>query len=644
MSIELIDKLKSQEFINFLSIRLKEAMEHPFVSQQRILLPCDDFDYYDLDENDYEILKKNKRRSNVLIGYEYINNEMCPIYKKINYGMATPYRYYRSDKINEFEKRVGSSPYLFHDGIIAGGAIAALANEFLFGIPAIINDIDYFYFSNFKFADHREAYNEIYENLCEKESGFFIKKSINEGIVNLIKIELPDDKNIWSKLMSYFDLNCCMIGFHPTTKKLIINEEFKEFINTRKINHIDDDLNFSNLVRAKRKSVELNCKYYYGDAVRTLILKDLNASSFSDEWEMTSFLMEKRSIPLISQNKRSARKRSARFISGKDILELEKNRNLLEPYFEFNTLNKSLKYVGSIPLVKFYQDYVFKKGSWKKYKRSQETNWFIISNLMKEINPAYPKEEISHKYYERLLNLIQGLAILDIKLAGDELQFDRFKLYMPFLNQEIDKNKFCSLINKLEGHENCVVIFFYLLQLKWHFNDIDLFFKRIKNKPKEYYGILKDIFKEFSTNQYSSLIKIGKKEVYIQFNKGSEYILEKMDEINRLILESTNVILRNKVNLRLFEQYASELVSGMELAIEGQKMSHCVGGRFTSVSKQDCRIFHLKYNGTETTLELIYKQKLWTIGEHKGFGNKFPGSQMQNFAKIFCNYINLYNL
>lgn len=637
-------RLQTKEFADFLTERLSIAMNHPVINQKRIVLPCDlDAYFYDEEEDNADFWERAKNKSKkVEIGKEFIKGEIKTVYKSYNYCAVSDYKDHSSYPLNNYEKQICTKPYLYHDGIIAGGAVAALANEFIFGTPAVINDIDYFYFSHFKFKTDMEFHENAYEHFGENELDIKIQRSHKEGILNFIKFEVYNTQNKWtSDLFNEFDLNCCMIGFHPETKKVILTHSFAEFINTHLITHCNSEMNFSNIVRAKRKSEELSSKYYFQDSVRSLILKDLKSSSHRDEWEICHYLMEKKEIPLLSKNKMSIR-----FLAQKDVDYLKDNPNHLAPYFYYNEKKNQLRYGDGVPLVSFYQEYTLQKGSWKKYRYSKESNWFIIKNLLSLINEKYPKEEISPIYYDRLLNLINGLKEAELSIAHDENDFGRLEKLKLFLTQEIPQDKFLKLMGQLKEHPRCIGGVFTLLNLGWSYGQVDLFFRQIKNSPKEFYGIFEDLLKSVykKKDQEHATVKIKDETIYVNFKEGIDQTYTKIKYIYNEILKHKNVVLREKTNLKIFENMVSELTTGVELHFEGVNMNHCVGGRMAGVADQNIRIFHINQGSEQTTLELRLYGHQWKLGEHKAHSNKSPSKKRKAFAELFVNYVNLYHL
>ena len=72
---------------------------------------------------------------------------------------------------------VGDSLSFIQDGWIAGGAIAAIINEFLFNKKAVINDVDYFFYNNNPELSNSEVFKNKYEHLNELDNGYLIKSS-----------------------------------------------------------------------------------------------------------------------------------------------------------------------------------------------------------------------------------------------------------------------------------------------------------------------------------------------------------------------------------------------------------------------------------------------------------------------------------
>lgn len=642
VKLDLHQKLRSEEFKNFLKDRLSSQLTHPLISQERILVPNETGDrdgyFEDLDEFDeFGAVKDEKfwayRAKAVTVGKDYVKGELKNRTRRFRAGVHSPI--FKSEhSVVKNSAQVGRSINFYHDGVIAGGAIAALANEFLFGVPAVINDIDYFYYSNCKFDDTTQLHYHMYENLGEGgKKEYKIKETFRQGDLNFIKIspiiDLQKDTFSWVVLLNSFDLNCTMIAVHPVTFEVFLRDSFVEFLASRKIDHSrGSEFNLSNIIRAKRKSQELQATYYLGDYVRKLLIEDIKSFSQREHFS----LVGKDEVSIKKKNKNNIL-----FLSEKEKITLNKNPNLLSPYLSY-TQNKTMQLSHKFPVAEYFKKVKDETGV-------STEDWGFLGFCAQLTNKNFPEQEVPNLFYEKLLIIRK---IIKNYYRNQLLGTKGFSL---LIKQDFTEETLVALMDKMKGHSYLYSGFLFLLRNGWTFKEIDILYRRVlNNASRSLVGILEEIVQKEETNYR---IEAETVVFNLQTMKAKE-ILAQLDKAVALtkITRAKNNKLREKENLGYFNKFIKELTTRDELDDEGHGMKHCVGGYAERVKGGTCRIFHLQFSDKEkSTLELRAGYLGWLegtkidvihyeINQNQGPCNQRPSEQLNRLAKMFVKFLN----
>lgn len=615
-------KLNSAEFKIFLKEKLKDYLDHPVIGQERVFLP-------------HRGKKPTEKRPKTFaVGVEKVNDETK--IKKVSFH---PYSYTEFPWFfpkDFYQNNLGRSNRFFHDGVIAGGAIAALVNEYLFNVPAVINDVDYFYYANFRFKNTKELEENLYASFGKEESPFAIVKAQKEDKVNLIKVtNVYGRKDPWDGLLETFDLNCTMIWVHPLTLEVSFTNEFVDFINTRKITHLEEFC-LSNIIRAKRKAAELSATYYFKDELRKLFLEDLRSYSSFQGLSLFNFLINSGHIP-IQEDFAFGYLRALNFIAEKDLTALAKDPGFLMPYFSFKS--KSLKYEGGFPLLDFYIKY--QKSA--RVDKEQFLNPNSFKGLFQKFQPNYPVQEVSAKYYDRFLSLLGAYREMEREFPNQSMtEWEKTK-FNKLLSVSFEETKFISLVKKIKNHHSLLNCFFILLVHDWSFGEADTILRRVLNLGAEGIGIFENLIKHFQ-NTPSFNYRLGPETIKIVLNttKGNDFYQLFLSLVKKIQNHNAKYdFLRIKEDLGSFKKYIRELTTASELTDESTTMRHCVQGYTEQVRNYESRIFHLEIHGQKTTLETSAGLNgNFKVKQHTGFANSRPSSVSILLANLLVNYLN----
>jgi len=82
-----------------------------------------------------------------------------------------------------------------------------------------------------------------------------------------------------------------------------------------------------------------------------------------------------------------------------------------------------------------------------------------------------------------------------------------------------------------------------------------------------------------------------------------------------------------------------ELNSKKKLSLESNQMNHCVSGYWNRIGPNH-RIFSIKSNQSNSTLEIVFKKNKWIGIQHRGKNNSFPCDLNRKIAIDFLNFLN----
>lgn len=534
-------------------------------------------------------------------------------------------------------------------GVIAGGAIAAWVNEFIYQVPAVINDIDWW------FVDYSETINatdeateHMYANVNSESYGYDILEVKEEGVLNSIKID-PATNFSWLSLVESFDLNCCKIAFNPFSQEFNYSIDFLDFLISREIK-LDDlhDVNNADwplvsVVRAQLKTKELAAKFQIHKVMNQMLLRKIECSI---SWEQAQSV-----TPLFCKDKTKGFKllcgtkpeqlnlenifhgfqeSNVDVISEKRFNLWKENPTLLEPWLTLSA--QGIK----------YNDWCFEQP-WVVFLKDN-TTWisksdycFYLNELGSETNPAPAKSDKnnkiseldlppmketdfssyhrSHHHFNRIINILKSnvfpgttpkpTAYSSLAPVSHTRFKKIYKEYPRFFTTD-PCNDGLSLIKKFnDNHDafvNANLNYYLIINLKYSINEIIEFYSFLSKLDLGLLGILESWI-PLTTREYPYLGEPEKKLIAPLENRQFRTLEVTLKEeyIKQLKID----FLIDPIPLKIYwKKYAKELTFGTELILESVKMHHCVRGYAGKVKEGKSRIFHLKVGNQESTLEI----------------------------------------
>jgi hypothetical protein len=202
-----------------------------------------------------------------------------------------------------------------------------------------------------------------------------------------------------------------------------------------------------------------------------------------------------------------------------------------------------------------------------------------------------------------------------------------------FFNKNISNEKFdkaCEIINNLESsnHHDCVIKLKKLSKEKDLYYMVDFILCLGKNIHESFYGFLSNFdFNDLFLKEDTPNLLF--KHIYHQYFK---------------YLEASQEIYVDAIDLSDFKWKESvvELISNIDLNLEGEDLNHCVGGYGSALKGKRSRIFSVRYKKKRrSTLEIVVGEKgLAKIKQHYGFSNSNPHLYHRFIAQKLVEKIN----
>lgn len=629
---------------------------------------------------------------------------VAPISKNVvslHYGSKSQKLRTHLDYLAAYPKEADfSSTDLYHDGVLVGGAISALAQEFLLGIPASSLNLTYAFYSR-STTQKETTDDEI--SLVEGALAYHIKQEFKAEGCNFKHLYEPERSSSvkWESLLAKSELNSEAICFHPITREITYLADFLQFLLDEKrevkILKRESSITPGTLAKAKLSAQELQANFYLGDAVRNIITSEL--SDPSEGWGILKNILEEEPVKLYSIH--AGKTIDNNQLKASEFALLEANPDILLPYFQYDLKSESLITNINFPLVNYLR-VLTKKSSWLLAKKNRTLNWYCLREVLKHINPQYPTQEVEEKYYHRLLILMNGFEHFykaelknpynKIYLVSNERNYSQIERVAAAIKADLKEDTFFSLLDKIQGHSKLFAAMMCFLQEGWTFAQTNLFLRNLVNLGLTEIGA----FESFISTQWASMISFegGKNHgLLCNFSKNytkpilfKNHTPESLLAIFKEVMEEWHEINREKNTLRPtlplgpFKSKVKEITLATDLENEGKRMSHCVGGYSEKVRSRHCRIFHLEHKGEKATLEVLMrspsdpgelglgdilllaqrmdreyyingsKEKkrpkqlppFYRISQLKSFANSEPSSTIKSLANLFINYLSLY--
>lgn len=179
-------------------------------------------------------------------------------------------------------------------GFLAGGSIANIIWELVSGNPAVVNDIDIFYFdgikkdldrndktSLFNWSSKETKYYEDYTGLCfsnRLKEFYSIVSAERDGMFNNIKYKSNSEDP--SLIIRSFDINATRVGYHIDEDKIYWTPEFENFLLNKKLEVCNVMTPCHTALRITKKSFDLNVRV---DKFEYKLLQYSLSRGFSDK-------------------------------------------------------------------------------------------------------------------------------------------------------------------------------------------------------------------------------------------------------------------------------------------------------------------------------------------------------------------------
>lgn len=494
---------------------------------------------------------------------------------------------------------------------MAGGAVASLVLSEAWGGNFPVNDLDVFLIDSEKTeppATPVRVTGIALDDLVEEDeyqgwykvrnSGYQVVNSARTDLINTVSVRMLGNEQ--SVLAAYrfilqgFDLNCCQIGIDLESDKLIWTPQFETFAATGqlKVTHLATP--YHTAIRLAKKQGELNC---YCDLKTELSL-------------LATY------VDMVSALGRSNRNNVmySRFFGKKYHDTYLYHKNSLEPYCQvFPGTNQLLLPGTGISNPDYY---------------SMELN---VPSVYQELRPYFYKS-----------------GALQLSSVSMLQMFD--KICRP-TTRSVTRRRFVSAIKSGILAPICAIQNSGFLDCNHHPKN----FLKLEKFAQEHMGVI-CLFNRLGLNVAQQLQAI--RTIWCSVKKHGLYVIGLLENSSNEILKEATEFSEVLID-RIVEDYKThtpatklvepldlsgfprkhqltELVSAQQLAEEGQRQRHCVGGYSDAVESGKCRIFHLEYLGESTTLQISRDGK---CGEHRARFNRLPPPEHVALAVELSDFI-----
>ena len=452
----------------------------------------------------------------------------------------------------------------------------------------------------FNYSTLNQKLASNYENFKEFPES---ESSYNSKIANYSYsyFELPESKSFhcaWDYFIQDMNYNCFQVAYCISNERIYYTKEFLNFLDTLVVNRVKNnillkDLIYLNELKKSYNEVKLNL---------SLELKTLS----------TYFLINNRLDTLSTGISFSTKTPYSHIhLDNTDAaLLLDRRRDFL-PYFNINYKQEIFVIIGHNDTSPFM------------YLCQQEADikHLVDEKSLKFINFA---QKGNTKRQERLCSILSS-AILPSKFYSG---VENKKIIEESLKDDFNEEKIIKLHDFMVNHERLRIQAGRLVKKGWKIYHIATFIKKIE---KEKYNSIIGYIENYEVDKLS-VPKDYKEARDIAKFLIKEYWDERKKNERKLV---------KAINLNNFKEKAAikELTTNIELELEGEYMNHCVGGYSNSIGEAH-RIFHLKTDSDESTLELKKRQRKWCNMQHRGKCNAKPSIENNKLACDLVDFLN----
>lgn len=553
-----------------------------------------------------------------------------------------------------------------YDSFIAGGSVANLIFEYLFGVPAAINDVDFFYY-NFHAPTEEHVEGEIYERLSDSylNKPYRIIKVDENKDLNKIKIFPADATFTWLALLESFDLNNCQAGINLSSERILYTQEFLNFLNNKEIKlskSNKDQYPLSTFVRGIIKSKESGCPFYHYDYLRNYLLFNLYDTYFLEKQKYIKLVNRVKDIPSEDEDD-LFETHGSKVIQVKELITkkrqeaLSKNPSLLQPIFSFGggfiKVNEAV--LVEYPWFKFFQRLSHEVALEKNNGMFMwgESRGVVPREFVDQIKKSHTHSNSIDKsplmwllnQNSKVLDRIYGLV--RSHLIKTNHLIDLIKHKEDLFREDYSIKALESVDQFCKDHNFHEFLFRLLIKHDWDISQVTTFLVRLKSVPLSLLGVLEAGLN--TTNYHCDRLAVIIKhcQTDLEFNQGIDLFLREIETEWKKKIDKDRLC----PLIRLPWTTVTHLTLQSELTIEGSRMRHCVGGYGEKVKRGDSIIFHIQTEKESSTIEISvskkkkeYKKdprKQYDNIQHRGGSNSTPSSKHQKIAKHLIRYLNL---
>jgi len=510
------------------------------------------------------------------------------------------------NKVLEILSKHGDLSKVNEKGFIAGGSVANTLIHIFDGSRLVINDIDVYYevekdkeskntdwYSGLYVEDTLNILNNGYGNFYVSEDGcrFRITKHSRDGIFNNIGFIVEPNNRKKSDSLSFleirkliidgFDLNCCQAALDLENKKIVYNQNFVDFLSKKQLKVVNPNTPIQTVIRLFKKIEDLNpfCDVEHEIRFLTVAAKQLGCYHV------------------------------CKVVGDETFIKFQKYMDKVSKYFNL----RRIKETDDIPhVIKEKADKLWTYDALMNFGTTESfysvTDLKRIWQLLYTYKKKSDQDKINKIYYKNVFldNPKEDTWYAEHK--GDGIFNENHPHFIYYYTSRIT----ASLLLTNKNYYKCDFDLTHVDSIdKFSFQHpvLNEILKYSKNLTEHYKIIkfIKSLAKKEGDWVIGSLENIDKKLFKSEFEKENFKLTKNL--ISNLIELDKKIScqkLTEKLNLDNFEykDCVNELVTVMDLRIEGIKMGHCVGGYSGSISSNRSRIFHVDCDGIGSTVQI----------------------------------------
>jgi hypothetical protein len=490
------------------------------------------------------------------------------------------------------------------DCFIAGGSVSNVLISMLHGGEPIVNDIDVYvktddknakvgnswYPSMYTTEDSIEVLDDDYGRIYISEGGDRMRVVAHrrDGVLNIIQYAYekgyqrmngkPSTKTECELTIEGFDLNCCMAGIDLSNRKIVYNENFVDFLKTKQLKVVNPMAPIQTTIRIYKKLKDLDCYCNVEHEIRFLTV------AFRK-------LTNNQLCKYIGPETEAKYRKYFDFVSKYFTIREPKNsdeipHNMKDKYFIDTPINPNCKIWLYEPVMDF--DIIEEVTSAIRLKRIWYLNYTPKKKSEQDkINKVFYKNVFTGNLSEDAWEYKEGWPVSVVKPIYASSRYS----YMMVLAKK-DYHKCDFTIKHLNVIDEFTKKHYYIRRVLSKLDTVSEQYKMVK--------FIKSLAKKEGEWIIGLLENVDNKELPNNFTNEQlvKFIEEEKSKDSQALVEPLNL------NDFIFNKNIKELISNLQLKMEGTMMGHCVGGYGSQVERGYSRIFHVEHNGIGSTLEL----------------------------------------